>query len=80
FPVLGPGLSGYAANYLSVHEDRITSQVPLFNDRDGNLGRSSARSARTSLYRDGRLVGLIRDQWGEFSVEAGEARYRVEHD
>ncbi|MGM1062857.1 S8 family serine peptidase, partial [Saccharothrix sp. Mg75] len=80
FPVLGPGLSGYSANYLSLHEDRLTAQVPLVNDRDGNLGRSANQTARTSLYRDGRLVGLVRDQWGEFSVEAGEARYRVEHD
>ena len=79
-PVLGPGLSGYSANYLSVHEDRVTAQVPLINDRDGNLGRGSHESARTSVYRDGRLVGQVRDQWGEFTVPEGEARYRVEHD
>ncbi|MEU4447030.1 S8 family serine peptidase [Actinosynnema sp. NPDC050801] len=80
FPVRGPGLSGYSATYLGIHEDRVTSQVPLLNDHDGNLGRGNYESARTSLYRDGRLVGLVRDQWGEFSVPAGEARYRVEHE
>ncbi|MEU4761867.1 S8 family serine peptidase [Actinosynnema sp. NPDC023794] len=79
-PVLGPGLSGYSATYLGVHEDRVTAQIPLINDRDGNLGRGSHESARTSVYRDGRLVGQIRDQWGEFTVPEGEGRYRVEHD
>ncbi|NUT53593.1 MAG: S8 family serine peptidase [Saccharothrix sp.] len=80
YPVLGPGLSGLSATYLGVYEDRVTAQVPLINDRDGNLGRGSHESARTSLYRDGRLVGQVRDQWGEFSVPPGEASYRLEHD
>ena len=79
-PVLGPGLAGYSATYLGVHEDRVTAQVPLINDRDGNLGRGDYRSARTSVYRDGRLVGQVRDQWGEFTVPEGEGRYRVEHE
>ncbi|WP_158852419.1 S8 family serine peptidase [Saccharothrix deserti] len=80
YPVLGPGLAGYSATYLGIHEDRVTAQVPLINDRDGNLGRGGHESARTSVYRDGRLVGQIRDQWGEFTVPPGEADYRVEHD
>lgn len=80
FPVLGPGLSGYSATYLGLHEDRVTAQVPLVNDRDGNLGRASHESARTALYRDGRLVGLAREQVAEFTVPAGEARYRLEHE
>jgi subtilisin family serine protease len=80
FPVLGPGLSGYSATYLGLYEDRITAQVPLINDRDGNLGRGSHESARTSLHRDGRLVGLARAQVAEFTVPAGEAHYRLEHD
>ncbi|MFD7655649.1 S8 family serine peptidase [Actinosynnema sp. NPDC059797] len=80
FPVLGPGLSGLSATYLGLYEDRITSQVPLFNDRHGNLGRSNGQSSRTALYRDGRLAGLSKDPVGEFSVPAGEARYRVEHE
>ncbi|NUS62943.1 MAG: S8 family serine peptidase, partial [Saccharothrix sp.] len=80
YPVLGPGLSGYSATYLGVYEDRVTAQVPLINDRDGHLGRGDYESARTSVYRDGRLVGQVRDQWGEFTVPAGEGRYRVEHD
>ncbi|MCE7000403.1 S8 family serine peptidase [Saccharothrix sp. S26] len=79
-PVLGPGLAGYSATYLGVHEDRVTAQVPLINDRDGNLGRGDYQSARTSVHRDGRLVGQVLDQWGEFSVPEGEGRYRVEHD
>ncbi|MFD1152087.1 S8 family peptidase [Saccharothrix hoggarensis] len=79
-PVLGPGLAGYSATYLGVHEDRVTAQVPLINDRDGNLGRGANESARTSVHRDGRLVGQVRDQWGEFTVPEGEGRYRVEHD
>ncbi|MFT7840587.1 S8 family serine peptidase [Saccharothrix sp. BKS2] len=79
-PVLGPGLSAFSATYLGLHEDRITSQVPLFNDRDGNLGRANGTSARTALYRDGRLVGLAKAPVAEFSVPAGEARYRVEHE
>ncbi|MBB5800355.1 subtilisin family serine protease [Saccharothrix ecbatanensis] len=80
FPVLGPGLSGYSATYLGLYEDRITAQVPLVNDRAGNLGRASHETARTSLHRDGRLVGLARDQVAEFTVPAGEAHYRLEHD
>ncbi|MGW4111374.1 S8 family serine peptidase [Actinosynnema sp. NPDC004786] len=80
YPVLGPGLSGYSATYLGLYEDRLTAQVPLINDRDDNLGRGSYESARTAVYRDGRLVGLARDQWAEFSVPAGEADYRVEHE
>jgi hypothetical protein len=79
-PVLGPGLSGYSATYLGIYEDRVTSQVPMVNDRDGNLGRAGHLSARTSVYRDGRLVGQVRDQWGEFSVPPGEADFRVEHE
>ncbi|PSL56202.1 subtilisin family serine protease [Saccharothrix carnea] len=79
-PVLGPGLAGYSATYLGVHEDRVTAQIPLINDRDGNLGRGSHESARTSVYRDGRLVGQVRDQWGEFTVPEGAGHYRVEHD
>ncbi|MEU4744236.1 S8 family serine peptidase, partial [Actinosynnema sp. NPDC023658] len=80
FPVLGPGLSGYSATYLGVDRDRVTAQVPLINDRDHNLGRGSYESARTSVYRDGRLVGQVRDQWGEFTVPPGEAGFRVEHE
>ncbi|QFZ17621.1 S8 family serine peptidase [Saccharothrix syringae] len=80
FPVMGPGLSALPATYLGLDRDRVTAQVPLFNDRDGNLGRGSAESARTALYRDGRLVGLAHDQVGQFTVEPGEARYRVEQD
>ncbi|MFJ6671755.1 S8 family serine peptidase [Actinosynnema sp. NPDC091369] len=80
YPVLGPGLAGYSATYLGLHEDRVTAQVPLINDRDGNLGRGDYASARTSVYRDGRLVGQVRDQWGEFTVPEGAGRYRVEHD
>ncbi|MFI9009135.1 S8 family serine peptidase [Actinosynnema sp. NPDC053489] len=79
-PVLGPGLAGYSATYLGLYEDRVTAQVPLINDRDGHLGRGSYESARTAVYRDGRLVGLVRDQWGEFTVPEGEADFRVEHD
>ncbi|WP_367130278.1 S8 family serine peptidase [Saccharothrix sp. HUAS TT1] len=80
YPVLGPGLSGLSATYLGLNGDRLTAQVPLINDRDGNLGRGSYESARTAVHRDGRLVGLARDQWAEFSLPEGEADYRVEHE
>ncbi|MCM0678085.1 S8 family serine peptidase, partial [Micromonospora phytophila] len=59
--------------------DQILVDVPLHSDADGHAGGSLADTARTALYRDGKLVGESGDPgYGQFEVPPGAADYRLE--
>ncbi|MFI7604183.1 S8 family serine peptidase [Micromonospora sp. NPDC049366] len=58
--------------------DLIVLDVPLHGDADGHAGGSLPESARTALYRNGKLVGENGEPgYGEFEVPAGAASYRL---
>ena len=66
-------------------EEGITRQantiriaVPIFSDAAGHAGGSLTETARTALYRNGKLVGESpQPGWGAFEVPAGRADYRL---
>jgi hypothetical protein len=86
--VLGPIVSDGASSSCATRLDRTSERVgdtmdvsvELLGDAAGHTGCSSGR-ARTSLFRDGDLVGET-DQGGagEFDVPAEEGTYRLETD
>ncbi|QQQ78058.1 S8 family serine peptidase [Saccharothrix sp. 6-C] len=78
-PVFGPAVPVVRFPYLSRTGDVVDFSLPLFGDRDGNLGRSLTSSARTALLRDGVVVGET-DQpaTGRFTVPPGAAGFRLE--
>ncbi|MFI6638597.1 S8 family peptidase [Streptomyces sp. NPDC050504] len=59
--------------------DRISGDVPLLSDGFGHAGRSLLKSAKTTLYRDGVLIGENDDPLygAPFTVPAGDAKYRL---
>jgi len=76
-PVFPP--TDFPEGWVSRQGDLIRAEVPLFGDADGHAGYSSTETARTALYRDGKLV----DEWeeagfGSFEVPPGRANYRLE--
>ncbi|GAB2973603.1 S8 family serine peptidase [Saccharothrix stipae] len=78
-PVFGPGLPASEYPYLSRTGDLVDFFVPLFGDRDGNFGRSITSSARTTLLRNGTVVGEEASPGGgRFAVPPGAADFRVE--
>ncbi|GAA1313294.1 S8 family serine peptidase [Saccharothrix xinjiangensis] len=80
FPVLGPGLPAFGGSHARQSGDHLVARVPLVDDADGNLARSAGGSTRTTLHRDGRLVGQVRDRLGEFILPGGRADYRLEQE
>ena len=59
--------------------DLILVDVPLHSDANGHAGGSLPDSARTALYRDGKLVGESADPgFGQFEVPPAAAGYRLE--
>ncbi|MCE6999853.1 S8 family serine peptidase [Saccharothrix sp. S26] len=78
-PVFGPGAPASPFPYLARSGDVITFSLPLFGDGDGNLGQSVTSSARTTLRRDGSVVGETGDAGrGQFPVPPGAAAFRLE--
>lgn len=56
----------------------IVVDVPVFSDAAGNPGGSLTETARTALYRNGKLVGEAGDPgWARFDVPPGRADYRL---
>ncbi|MCE6995060.1 S8 family serine peptidase [Saccharothrix sp. S26] len=77
-PVIGPVM--YSGDYpnLTRAGNEIAVSLSLFGDRDGNEGYSRTTSARTALYRDGKLVGENDSSGhGVFAVPSGSASFRV---
>ncbi|MFD0786125.1 peptidase S8, partial [Micromonospora azadirachtae] len=59
--------------------DTLVLDVPLHSDAAGHAGGSLPESARTALYRDGKLIGENTDPgFGMFEVPAADAGYRLE--
>ncbi|MCG5469043.1 S8 family serine peptidase [Micromonospora sp. LAH09] len=59
--------------------DDIQVDVGLYGDADGHAGGSVVDTARTALYRDGKLVGESPEPgFGQFTVPPGNAGYRLE--
>ncbi|MEV4120902.1 S8 family serine peptidase [Micromonospora sp. NPDC049645] len=59
--------------------DDIQVDVPLHGDAQGHAGGSVHDSARTALYREGKLVGESSEAgFGQFTVPPGNAGYRLE--
>ena len=78
-PVFGPGAPASPFPYLARVDDLIGFSLPLFGDGDGNLGYSLTSSARTTLLRNGSVVGETGDAGaGRFLVPPGAANFRVE--
>ncbi|MFE9748482.1 S8 family serine peptidase [Saccharothrix saharensis] len=78
-PVFGPGLPAAPFPYLARAGDVIGFSLPLFGDGNGNLGRSLTSSARTTLRRNGTVVGETASAGnGRFTVPPGAADFRVE--
>lgn len=56
----------------------IGISIPLYSDAAGHPGGSLTETARTALYRNGKLVGEAPDPgWAAFDVPAGPANYRL---
>ncbi|MEU4676732.1 S8 family serine peptidase [Micromonospora sp. NPDC023737] len=59
--------------------DLLVLDVPLHSDASGHAGGSLPDSARTALYRNGKLIGENTDPgFGMFEVPAAAAGYRLE--
>ncbi|MER6826401.1 S8 family serine peptidase [Streptosporangium sp. NPDC000563] len=71
-PPVGDGSAG-----MSRTGDLIWAAVPPYGDGAGRAGRAATTKARIALYRDGVLVGEEPSTWGEFTVPAGAADYRL---
>ncbi|MEU4768896.1 S8 family serine peptidase [Actinosynnema sp. NPDC023794] len=78
-PVFGPAMPASPAPYLARAGDVVGFSLPLFGDREGNAGRSATSSGRTTLLRDGVVVGVSSEPaLGRFTVPPGAADFRVE--
>jgi len=78
--VLGPLFSDHPF-FRTVYRygDTVVASIPLFSDADGHLGGSAFDSARTRLFRGGRLVGETQEPgFVVADVPAGPARFRLE--
>ncbi|MGM1059923.1 S8 family serine peptidase [Saccharothrix sp. Mg75] len=77
--VFGPALPSPDGGHLSRLGDEIGFSVPVFGDGEGHSGDALTASARTTLHRDGVLVGEVPYAGGGlFTVPPGTARYRVD--
>ncbi|MEU4447719.1 S8 family serine peptidase [Actinosynnema sp. NPDC050801] len=77
-PVIGPVM--YTGDYpnLTRAGNEVALSLSLFGDREGNSGYSRTTSARTALYRDGKLVGENDNSGhGVFAVPPGPAVFRA---
>ncbi|WP_245736264.1 S8 family serine peptidase [Micromonospora pattaloongensis] len=77
----GPAMpaSRFPDEWVSRQGDLLYASVPLFSDRYGHIGVSLTDTARTALYRDGKLLGETTDPgWGVFTVPPEPADYRLE--
>ena len=78
--VVGPAFTKTGGD-ASRTEDEILIAIPVHGDGSGHPGFSDTDSARTVLYRDGEKVGETPEPgFGEFSVPAEEAEYRLTAD
>ncbi|KOX23266.1 hypothetical protein ADK67_21190 [Saccharothrix sp. NRRL B-16348] len=78
-PVFGPAMPKSPFPYLARAGDVVGFSLPLFGDGDGNLGQSVTSSARTTLLRNGTVVGeSATPGGGRFAVPPGAANFRVE--
>ncbi|MDU0289097.1 S8 family serine peptidase [Saccharothrix longispora] len=77
--VFGPTLPASDRPYLSRAGDVIDFSVPVFGDGEGHTGGAAPASARTTLHRDGVLVGEEPyPGGGTFAVPPGPARFRID--
>ncbi|MBB5802002.1 subtilisin family serine protease [Saccharothrix ecbatanensis] len=77
-PVIGPVMYSGAYPNLTRAGNEVAVSLSLFGDREGNEGYSRTTSARTALYRDGKLVGENDSSGhGAFAVPPGPAVFRV---
>lgn len=78
-PVIGPVMSTDRFPNLTRTGNDVMVSLSLFGDREGHQGHTaSTTSARTALYRDGRLVGENGDTgYGVFTVPPGPGVFRV---
>ncbi|GIJ26061.1 serine protease [Micromonospora qiuiae] len=64
---------------LTRQGDLIVVDLPLHSDAEGHAGGSITDTARTALYRNGKLVDELPYQGGgDFEVPPGAASYRLE--
>ncbi|MFE9750070.1 S8 family serine peptidase [Saccharothrix saharensis] len=79
FPVIGPTPPHSAAPYLFSVGDVLVADLWLFGDGAGNRGDSMTGTSRTTLHRDGELVGETPlPGIGAFPLAPGPATYRLE--
>ncbi|MEO6085936.1 MAG: S8 family serine peptidase [Umezawaea sp.] len=77
-PVVGPMMSTDGSPNLTRTGNEVAVGLPMFHDRAGNQIYSSVTSARTALYRNGKLVGENDDNgYGVFTVPPGPAVFQV---
>ncbi|MCS7477064.1 S8 family serine peptidase [Umezawaea endophytica] len=77
-PVVGPVMYNDGYPSLTRTGDQVLVSLPMFGDREGNQGYSPVTSARTALYRDGRLVGENDSSgYGVFTVPPGPGAFRA---
>ncbi len=76
--VFGPRL---AAGYGVFREgDTLYGMIPLFADGKGHVGSTDFTSAVTTLHRNGKKVGSLKDPlsgYESFKVPSGDAAYRL---
>ncbi len=76
--VFGPRL---AAGYGVFREgNTLYGMIPLFADGKGHVGSTDFTSAVTTLYRNGKKVGSLKDPlsgYESFKVPSGDAAYRL---
>ncbi|MEV1285734.1 S8 family serine peptidase [Micromonospora sp. NPDC049679] len=71
--------SRWPEDWVSRQGDTLQALVPLFGDSFGHIGASLTDTARTALYRNGRLVEENDEAgWGRFTVPPQRASYRLE--
>ncbi|ROP42028.1 subtilisin family serine protease [Saccharothrix texasensis] len=79
FPVIGPTPPHSASPYLFRVGDVVVADLWLFGDGSGNFGDSLTGTSRTTLHRDGEVVGETPlPGIGAFPVPPGPADYRLE--
>jgi subtilisin family serine protease len=79
--VSGPTMPdrGVPRQYVWRTGDVISADLWLFGDAAGHLGLSNPTTARTTLSRNGSVLGQTTGAgFGDFTVPAGPARYRLE--
>ncbi|MDG4767770.1 S8 family serine peptidase [Solwaraspora sp. WMMD406] len=67
------------SGWVSRQGNLIAVDIPMFSDAHGHPGTSLTSTARTALYRDGKLVGQTEEPgYGWFEVPRRHADYRLE--